>query len=121
VSSYAGQNLFASGPHEFIPGPWARSIQRRGFAGLEGEMLLDLGLRSRPIVQTGRLKGATAQQVHEQLAAIGVLCDGKEHDLVDNHGQSYRRVVMEEFAPLTAVIAGRGCHCDYRISYRQLP
>ena len=56
MGSFAGQHLFDSGPHSLLPGPWQRCTQRRGFAGLDGEILLDLGLRSRQLTQAGRLQ-----------------------------------------------------------------
>ena len=85
MSSYAGQNLFGSGPHAFRFGPWQRSVQRRGFAGVNGELVLDLGLRSRQIFQTGRLQADSASGLNGLLDAINARGDGAEHVLVDNH------------------------------------
>ena len=121
MSSYAGENLFASGPHAFVFGPWERSMQRRGFAGVNGEVVLDMGMRSRQITQTGRLRANSAADLHELLDDINDLCDGSAHTLVDNYGQSYQRVILEHFATTTPLQHSRGFYCDYEIKYRQLP
>ncbi len=121
MSSFAGQHLFDSGPHDLTPGPWQRCTQRRGFAGLDGEILLDLGLRSRQLAQAGRLQASTAQALHGLIDSIQDLCDGSEHALIDNHEQVYSRVYLERFQVNTPLRRGRGFYCDYRIDYRQLP
>ncbi len=121
MSSYNGQDLFSAGPHSFRLGPWRRSLQRRGFAGVNGEMVLDLGLRSRRVFQTGRLHADTSAGLKSLLDAINACCDGREHALVDNYGESLPRVILETFEPTTPVQRGRGYYCDYEIEYVQLP
>ncbi len=121
MSSYDGENLFASGPHAFVLGPWRRQSHRRGFAGIDGEVVLDMGLRSRRITQTGRLRADSSGQMQSILDAINALCDGAGHVLVDNYGQSHPRVIMERFGPTGPVRHSRGFYCDYEIEYLQLP
>jgi len=121
MSTLDSQNLFGSGPHAFQAGSWQRQIDRRGFAGLDGELILDQGLRSRTITQTGRLQAATAGQLTTILAKIDALVDGQLHTLVDNHAQTYERVFVEHFEPTTPARTGRGIWCDYTLRYRQLP
>ena len=110
MSSYNGQDLFSSGPQSFRLGPWRRSLQRRGFAGVDGEMILDLGLRSRRIFQTGRLHADTSAGLKSLLDAINACCDSCEHALVDNYGESLPRVILENFELTTSVHRGRGCY-----------
>jgi hypothetical protein len=121
MSSYAGEDLFGSGPHAIRFGPWQRQLQRRGFAGVDGEMILDLGLRSRRIVQAGRLEAGTANGLAVLADAIDACCDASENTLVDNHGRSHARVILESFRPTTPRQRGRGFYCDYEIEYLQLP
>ena len=121
MSSYAGQDLFGSGPHAFRFGPWQRSVQRRGFAGVNGELVLDLGLRSRQIFQTGRLETDSAGGLNSLLEAINAQGDGAEHALVDNHGQSHPHVILERFEITSPLRRGRRFHCDYKVDYRELP
>ena len=121
MSSSAGETLFGSGTHAFRFGHWERSMQRRGFAGVNGEIVLDLGLRSRQIKQTGRLQADTADDLHEILDDINALGDGAEHVLIDNHGQSHQHVILERFGTTTGLQHSRGFYCDYEAEYRQLP
>jgi hypothetical protein len=121
MSSYDGDSLFDSGPHALRFGPWQRSMQRRGFAGVNGELLLDLGLRSRKLTQTGRLQGESPLALHAQLEAISAHSDGATHTLVDNYGQQHPDVILERFETTTPVQRGRGFYCDYLIEYLQLP
>jgi len=121
MSSYAGENLFGSGPHAFRLGTWQRSLQTRGFSGVCGEMVLNLGLRSRRIAQSGRLQAGSASALHALLDAVNACNDGATHTLVDNHGRSYPHVVLESFETTTPVRRGQGFYCNYQIEYRQLP
>ncbi len=121
MSSFDGQNLFDSGPYSIRPDAWERQLQRRGFAGLDGELVLDLGLRSRAIQQTGRLQGASASAVAALAEAIEAYQDGEPHELIDSHGRTYPSVILEEFQTTTPIKRGRGFWCDYTVSYRQLP
>ena len=121
MSTLDGLDVFGSGPAAFRTGPWERAMVRRSFAGLHGELVLDLGLRSRPILQTGRLQADTAQALTAQIGALEVTVDGRCHGLVDNHGRVYPYVIVEEFQPATPVSLGRGFWCDYTVRYRQLP
>ena len=55
-----GAALFASGPHEIVPGSAERAVGQRLFNGLTGALLVDLGPRPRRLVQHGRLSAASA-------------------------------------------------------------
>ena len=121
MSSLDSADLFSSGPHTFRPLSWQRQLDRRPFPGLDGELVLDMGLRSRQIVQQGRLQAASAAQLQSLIAAAQQFIDGTTHSLVDNHGQTYPRVILESFEPATPVQRGRGFWCDYIANYRQLP
>jgi len=121
VSSFDGQDLFGSGPHSIRPDGWERQLQRRGFAGVDGELVLDLGLRSRAIQQTGRLQGASAAAVAALVAAIEAYQDGQVHELTDDHGRTYSSAILEQFQATTPIRRGRGYWCDYAAVYRQLP
>ena len=81
MSALDGMDLFGSGPHDFRPCPWRRTVQRRAFAGLNGEMALDMGMRSRAILQTGRLQADTASGLRDLIEAIEALVDGRPHTL----------------------------------------
>ena len=121
MSSLDGNDIFNSGPHSFRPLAWQRQIERRSFPGISGELVLDMGMRSRRIVQQGRLQADTASSLAELAAAIEQFADGQTHVLVDNHGQTHSPVILESFEPATPFQQGRGFWCDYVIQYLQLP
>jgi len=121
VSCLDGQDVFGSGPHSFHLQGWQRALQRRGFPGVHGEVLLDLGRRSRVILQSGRLQAATAEQLYAQIEQVQEFDDAGEHVLIDNHGRTHSRVVVEHFEMSAPVRIGRGAWCDYQIRYRHLP
>ena len=108
MSSLDSQNIFGSGPHSIQPGSWQRAQDRRGFAGLDGELILDMGLRSRTISQTGRLQSDSAAQLQELLSQIEAVMDGQPHTLVGNHGNTYESVILEHFLLTTPLKRGRG-------------
>ena len=121
MTTIDNDNLFSSGPCSVRPTSWRRQLERRTFAGLHGELVLDLGARSRTIVQQGRLQAPTAADLHAILEAIDAYADGAFHTLIDNHGHSYDRVLMESFEPTTPVAHGNAFWCDYTLTWRQLP
>ena len=121
MSSLGGQNLFGSGPHTIRPGSWQRSVQHRGFAGVNGELVLDMGLRSRLVLQDGRLQAASASALNTLISQIEQFVDGELHTLIDNYSHSYSPVFVEHFEPTTPIQRGRAFWCEYAIRYRQLP
>ena len=120
MTTLDGLSLFASGPCRITAGSWQRATQRRGFAGLDGELMLDMGLRSREITQTGRLQAATAEELEALVAQIEEYLDGRPHTLADGQGRQFTNVVVERFEP-TSPRTGRGAWCEYTLRYRQLP
>lgn len=121
MSSLDGLDLFSSGPHSIRPGSWQRDSQRRAFPGLDGELAIDLGRRSRQIVQTGRLQAASAEDLSNAIAAIEQCCDGQLHTLIDNHDRIFNQIAIESFDLTTPINRGRGFWCEYTLRYRQYP
>jgi hypothetical protein len=121
MSTFDGKDLFGSGPHAFKVGSWTRQQQRRGFAGLDGELVIDHGRRSRQIVQTSRLQAASVTQLAALIDAIDACNDGYGHTLIDNHSRQFTGATLEQFEMSTPVRLGRAAWCDYTITYRQLP
>jgi hypothetical protein len=121
MSSLDGVDIFGSGPHAFRTLAWERSQVRRGFAGVDGEMVVDLGVRSRRIVQTGRLCAPTAAAMNTIIAQIESLQDGQLHALIDNLGRTYAHVMVESFALDGPPKCGRGFWCEYTVNYMQVP
>ncbi len=119
--SLDGLALFSSGPSELQPGSWLREKVCRSFSGLDGELALDLGKRSRLIEQTGRLQAASSSALQSLIDAIEAKADGQLYTLVDSLGQTYSTVILEQFRMTTPVRKGLAYWCDYSATYRQLP
>jgi len=120
MSTLDQQDLFGSGPHTILVGSVQRQLARRGFAGLNGEMILDMGLRTREITQRGRLQAQSAASLADLMANIEAVLDGGLHDLTDNHGRTHANVLVEQFQPETPLRRGRNYWCEYTIRYRQM-
>ncbi len=116
-----GESLFSSGPCEVTPGSWNRDAMRRGFPGLDGECVMDLGKRSRTIEQTGKLQAASVSTLENLINAINLKADGQLHTLVTSLARTFENVIIENFRAKTPIQKGRAYWCDYSITYRQLP
>lgn len=121
MSAFDGQDLFGSGPCAVRADGWPRAIRRRGMAGLNGELVLDMGRRSRRVVQTGRLQASDAPSLRTLVAAIEAAADGQTHTLVDDAGRTYPNLIVERFELTTPIRRGRDFWCEYRLEYLQLP
>ena len=121
MSTLDGVDIFGSGPHDLKTLAWERSQVRRGFAGVDGEMVVDMGARGRRIVQTGRLQAPTAAALAVIIAAAEALQDGRLHKLTDNLGRVFAHVLVEGFELAGPPKCGRGFWCDYIVNYLQLP
>ncbi len=121
MSLLDGIDLFSSGPHSIRPGSWERNLQRRSFPGLDGELVLNLGLRGRTITHTGRLQATTAAGLQSLISRIEARNDGGVHVLVDTHGQTFANIILAKFELTTPIQRGRGYWCEYSIEYCQLP
>ncbi|RPI60335.1 MAG: hypothetical protein EHM48_07420 [Planctomycetaceae bacterium] len=121
MSRLDAQDLFSSGPHTIKPGAWQRSLERRSFPGINGELVLDLGLRARTVTQSGWLQAASAEELAEKMSAVEVYLDGRTHTLVDSHGLIYQKMILEAFEPTSPIRRSRGFWCEYTCRYLQLP
>ena len=120
MSSLDDVDLFGSGPHSFSPKGRQRELARRGYAGLDGETIVDMGMRSRIIEQTGRLQAATAAELVAIINSIEAYIDGQAYVLIDNHGLTYENVILEQFELDGPIRSGRSTWCRYTLRYRQL-
>jgi len=120
VSLLDQQDLFGSGPHSVSVGSPVRQFERRSFAGVDGELLLDMGLRGRLLTQAGRLQADTAEDLQQIVTQIEAILDGKLHTLIDNHGLEHAGLLVEDFQLTTPIRRGRRFWCDYTVGYRQV-
>ncbi len=120
AATFAGQNLFASGPHAVRLGSPTRRTVDRAFNGLRGGLTIDLGDGPREIVQTGVLSAEGAETLSALAEAVELYVSGRTHTLVDPDGQGHVGCRLERFERLGSPLRGTGLHQPYRITYRQL-
>jgi len=113
-------NLFSSGPCVLRVGPWSHERQYRGLPGINGELVLHMGRRSRILTQTGRLQADTVETLQERIDRIETCNDGEIHALQNHHGDLFESLLVESFELTTPPQQGRGYWCDYTLTYRQL-
>ncbi|MCP4566829.1 MAG: hypothetical protein GY841_04520 [FCB group bacterium] len=96
MSTYAGQNLFGSGPHRITTQPETFVNKFSGYAGLNGAEVLMMGGRGRRIRITGQLKAATFAALDTILANIETYRRLGPATLVDNDAAVWPRVVLNQ-------------------------
>lgn len=114
-----GQPLFASGPARLDISSWVHQSLRRSFPGLDGELVMPLGRRSRTLAQHGTLTATTRELLESRINAITACLNGQLHQLTED-ALLYRNLLLEQFAPGVIVQTASQFSCDYRIDYREL-
>ncbi len=97
MSSFAGQDLFGTGPHKMVIQPVIQAAKLTGFAGLNGIEDMDLGQRGYPITITGQLKAANAVALNVIIGAIETYRAAGKATLVDSHGITWTNVRLGPF------------------------
>ena len=115
-----GHSLFGKGLSEVNPDSLKRDCVERTIAGLDGVVSIDLGTRSRRIVQRGVLRAKSRQLISERKKAISAYIDGGAHTLVTNSGEKFDNLRMDVFTVSEERIAGDRVEIDYEIVYTQL-
>ena len=108
-------DLFASGPHELVPGTPQRAVGQHAFSGLAGALLIDLGRRPRTLTLRGRLSAATAAGLAQLEAAIEARIDGRLHALTGRDSTAYPRVRLDRFTRRAPVETGLRFHRPYEL------
>jgi hypothetical protein len=96
-----------------------RSIVQRTAAGLDGQLAVDTGLRSRKLVQTGQLRAKSQTELQRQIDSINSLIDGQLHTLKCPNGRVFENLLIETFETETILKGGAYVSCEYRITYVQ--
>jgi len=114
------RKLFGSGQHTVQALSWRRESMERGFAGLDGVVSVDLGLRGRKLKQYGYLTAGSITSLIGLIEEISAYINGQAYDLVDQNGVSYPNVRMDSFTLLGPITGGNQACCEYEIVYTQL-
>lgn len=117
---FNNEMFFSIGRHVVIPQSWRRETVDRGFAGLNGVLSIDLGLRERQLKQKGRLIADSVTAMAKLIENISGYINGQAYTLIDQSGYSYANVRMDSFKLSESVTLGNQACCDYEIVYTQL-
>ena len=121
MSSYAGVDLFGSGPNRMQVQPETFVNKFSGYAGLNGAEVLLMGGRGRRISITGQLKSATIAGLDTILANIEAYRRLGPATLVDNDGLVWPRVVIDQFNIIgNKKYTSLGVFVQYQLSAVQL-
>ena len=120
IVTFNNERIFGNGEHTVQPLSWRREMVERGFAGLDGVVSTDLGLRERKLKQCGYISAESVAAVTNLLENISAYIDGLSYDLVDQNGVSYSDIRMDSFTLSGPIGKGSQARCDYEIIYTQL-
>jgi len=101
-------------------GSWEREKIERSCGGLNGVISIDLGLRSREIIQKGILRAKSFAGIGEKIEEVEDFIDGKEHSVEFGDGRSFERVRVDTFLVSELRHNSSGVFCDYKMVYTQL-
>jgi hypothetical protein len=115
-----GQAIFDEQELTICVGSPTRASVERAVAGLDGELTIDLGARSRQIRQTGTLHAASRVAMHTRILAITAFIDGGTHTLATGDGQEFGDLRMDSFKKVAEYPGAPGVVADYEIAYTQM-
>ena len=101
-------------------GSWRREAVERAVAGLDGVLSIDLGMRSRVLVQKGTLRAVSAEGLSGKIDAVSALMDGGLHTLVKQDGEQFDNLRMDAFEVDGKNHSGTGTECGFEIRYTQV-
>jgi hypothetical protein len=96
-----------------------RDIIQRSAAGLDGQINIDLGFRTRKIVQKGELRARNQAELGQQINTVNELIDGKLHTLKCPDGRIFENLLIDEFQTGSSITGGAHTCCQYKLIYTQ--
>ena len=115
-----GQNLFDQQQLNIETSSIRRASVERSMPGLDGVLSIDLGRRSRQVIQKGTLQAKSRTQMNDRIGVISAYLDGSTHTLTTSNGEVFENLRMDVFKAGKEQISGAGMVIDYEIVYTQL-
>jgi hypothetical protein len=115
-----GQVLFDEQDLEIQPGSFKRASLEKTVSGLNGVLSIDLGQRSREIIQKGVLQAKSRTSLDNRIAAISAFIDGDTHKLLTDSGKQFDNLRIDIFKVSKERTSGVSIAVDYEIVYKQL-
>jgi len=99
-------------------GNWRRESVQRTAAGVNGQVSVDLGRRSRELVGRGVMRAFSELTLNAQLDVIRM--DGSTHTLSMSDGRSLPNLRVDAVSAGRRIDNGGGVSCDFEIRFTQL-
>ncbi|HIJ67794.1 MAG TPA: hypothetical protein HPP87_09565 [Planctomycetes bacterium] len=105
---------------ELSIGSWRRASIERAAAGVDGSVLIDLGIRARGIVQKGLLRAPSRASLLAKVDFVRDNQDGASHTMQTEAGEYFEDMCITNVKAGFIDFGGSGASCEIEISYVQL-
>lgn len=117
-STFAGKNLFNSGPHRFITGRMGRLTRGPFSTPLDLPYTTDEEVRELFVVQHGRLVATSNQSLWTKIDLIQTEAEAiTTGSLIDHHGHTWTGMTFIRFEPSKWIDRGRTFSLAYEALY----
>lgn len=105
---------------ELAIGSWRRDSIERSAVGVDGALSIDLGKRTREIVQKGLARASSRAVLRIKVDSIRATADGKRHTMETVDGERFDNLWIDSIKVGGTDFSGRGASCEVEIRYTQL-
>jgi hypothetical protein len=105
---------------ELAIGSWQRGNIERAAAGVDGVVSIDLGKRTREIVQKGLMRAGSRAVLRIKVDYVRAMADGKCHAMETAEGERFENLRIDSIKASSTEYSGRGASCEFEIRYVQL-
>ena len=101
-------------------GSWRRDSIERAVAGVNGAVNIDLGKRTREIVQKGVIRAPSRSALMAKVDFIRDMADGACHTMETAEGERFENLWIDTVKVGSTEYRGSGASCEVEIRYVQL-
>jgi hypothetical protein len=105
---------------ELVVGSWRRESIERAAAGIDGAIKVDLGRRTREIVQKGVIRAPSRSALMAKIDFVRDMADGTCHTMETAGGARFEDMRIEKVMVSGTEYSGSGASCEVEIKYVQL-
>lgn len=105
---------------ELAVGSWRRESIERAAAGVDGAIKVDLGRRTREIVQKGIIRSPSRAALLSKVDIISDMANGASHTVETAEGDKFENVWIETVMVDSMEYMGSGASVEIEIRYVQL-
>ncbi|MHC5059710.1 MAG: hypothetical protein ACYTFK_01305 [Planctomycetota bacterium] len=105
---------------ELAVASWEWASIERSAAGVDGAVKVDLGRRTRQIVQKGILRAPGREALSAKVDFVCDMAGGASHTVETTDGQRFENLWIDLFKTSSIEYSGRGASCEFEIRYVQL-